>query len=94
MRKKKSIIHRFYAESLSKLWQAIDQVCYTVKHVVRVAKMVGADMNLVKAGGRFHEIGKLKSNNYVSAGLDIMKANNLFTDDVTVGQIILIPNRI
>lgn len=42
---------------------------------VRVAKMVGADMNLVKAGGRFHEIGKLKSNNYVSAGIDIMKAN-------------------
>ena len=40
MRKKKSIIHRFYVESLSKLWQAIDQVCYTVKHVVRVAKMV------------------------------------------------------
>ena len=40
MRKKKSIIHRFYVESLSKLWQAIDQVCYTVKHVARVAKMV------------------------------------------------------
>ena len=40
MRKKKSIIHGFYVESLSKLWQAIDQVCYTVKHVVMVAKMV------------------------------------------------------
>ena len=40
MRKKKGIIHRFYVESLSKLWQAIDQVCYTVKHVARVAKMV------------------------------------------------------
>ena len=40
MRKKKSIMHRFYAESLSKLWKAIDQVCYTVKHVARVAKMV------------------------------------------------------
>ena len=40
MRKKKSIMYRFYVESLSKLWQAIDQVCYTVKHVVRVAKMV------------------------------------------------------
>ena len=38
MRKKKSILHRFYIESLSKLWQ--DQVCYTVKHVARVAKMV------------------------------------------------------
>ena len=40
MRKKKGIIHRFYVESLSKLWKAIDQVCYTVKHVVIVAKMV------------------------------------------------------
>ena len=40
MRKKKGIIYRFYAESLLKLWQAIDQVCYTVKHVARVAKMV------------------------------------------------------
>ena len=40
MRKKKSIIHRFYVESLLKLWQAIDQVCYTIKHVVIVAKMV------------------------------------------------------
>ena len=40
MRKKKSIMHRFYAESLVKLWQAIDQVCYTIKHVVIVAKMV------------------------------------------------------
>ena len=40
MRKKKSIMHRFYAESMLKLWQAIDQVCYTVRHVARVAKMV------------------------------------------------------
>ena len=40
MRKKKGIMYRFYAKSLSKLWQAIDQVCYTVKHVARVAKMV------------------------------------------------------
>lgn len=38
MRKKKSIM--LYAESLAKLWQAIDQVYYTVKHVVRVMKMV------------------------------------------------------
>ena len=38
MRKKKSIM--LYAESLSKLWQAIDQVCYTIKHVIIVAKMV------------------------------------------------------
>lgn len=37
MRKKKSIMH---VESLSKLWQAINQVCYTIKHVARVAKMV------------------------------------------------------
>ena len=40
MRKKKGIMYRFYVESLSKLWQAIDQVCYTIKHVARVAKMV------------------------------------------------------
>lgn len=40
MRKKKSIMYRFYAESMLKLWQAIDQVYYTVKHVARVAKMV------------------------------------------------------
>ena len=40
MRKKKSIIHRFYVENMLKLWQAIDQVCYTVKHVAIVAKMV------------------------------------------------------
>ena len=40
MRKKKGIINRFYVESLAKLWQAIDQVCYTIKHVARVAKMV------------------------------------------------------
>lgn len=38
MRKKKSIM--LSTKGLSKLWQAIDQVCYTVKHVVRVAKMV------------------------------------------------------
>ena len=43
MRKKKSLMHRFYVESLSKLWQvknAIDQIYYTVKHVARVVKMV------------------------------------------------------
>ena len=40
MRKKKNVMYRFYVESLSKLWQSIDQVCYTVKHVARVAKMV------------------------------------------------------
>ena len=38
MRKKKGIM--LYVESLLKLWQAIDQVCYTVKHTARVAKMV------------------------------------------------------
>ena len=43
MRKKKSIMYRFYAKSLSKLWQVkdvINQVCYTIKHVARAAKMV------------------------------------------------------
>ena len=43
MRKKKGIMHRFYAESMLKLWQVkdvINQVCYTIKHVAIVAKMV------------------------------------------------------
>ena len=43
MRKKKSIMYRFYVESLSKLWKVkdvINQVCYTIKHVARVMKMV------------------------------------------------------
>lgn len=40
MRKKKNLMYRLYVESLAKLWQAINQVCYTVKHVARVAKMV------------------------------------------------------
>ena len=43
MRKKKSVMYRFYVENLSKLWQvkdAIDQVCYTIKHVARVTKMI------------------------------------------------------
>ena len=38
MRKNKSILHRFYVENLAKLQQ--DQICYTVKHVARVSKMV------------------------------------------------------
>ena len=42
---------------------------------VRVAKTVGADVQLVNAGARFHEIGKLKSQNYVSAGIEIMHKN-------------------
>lgn len=40
MRKKKNLMHRLYVESLAKLGQAINQVCYTIKHVARVAKMV------------------------------------------------------
>ena len=40
MRKKKNLMYRLYVKSLAKLWQAIDQVYYTVKHVARVAKMV------------------------------------------------------
>lgn len=42
---------------------------------VRVAKAVGADISLVNAGARFHEIGKLVSSNYVSAGIEIMQKN-------------------
>ena len=42
---------------------------------IRVAKAVGADVQLVNAGARFHEIGKLKSNNYVAAGIEIMHEN-------------------
>lgn len=42
---------------------------------VRVAKMIGANTSLVKAGARFHEIGRLKSENYISAGVEIMKKN-------------------
>ena len=40
MRKKKNVIHRFYIESIKTMANAIDQVCYTVKHVARVTKMV------------------------------------------------------
>ena len=47
MRKKKGIMHRFYAESMLKLWQAINQVYYTVKHVARVSKMVAECRSLL-----------------------------------------------
>ena len=36
-------MHRLFTESLSRLWQvknAIDQMCYTVKHVAIAAKMI------------------------------------------------------
>ena len=42
---------------------------------VRVAKQLNADILLVNAGARFHEIGKLKSRDYVSAGITILKEN-------------------
>lgn len=42
---------------------------------VRVAKELNANVLLVNAGARFHEIGKLKSRDYVSAGIQILKEN-------------------
>lgn len=42
---------------------------------VRVAKELNANILLVNAGARFHEIGKLKSRDYVSAGIEILKEN-------------------
>lgn len=42
---------------------------------VRVAKELNADILLVNAGARFHEIGKLKSRDYISAGIEILKEN-------------------
>lgn len=43
---------------------------------VRAAKKLHANVNLVNAGARFHEIGKLQSSNYIQAGIDIMKKNH------------------
>lgn len=42
---------------------------------VRAAKRLNANVNLVNAAARFHEIGRLKSRNYVSAGIEIMRKN-------------------
>lgn len=43
---------------------------------VRAAKRLNANVNLVNAAARFHEIGRLKSKNYVSAGVEIMRKNH------------------
>lgn len=43
---------------------------------VRAAKRLNANVNLVNAAARFHEIGRLKSRNYVSAGIEIMRKNH------------------
>lgn len=43
---------------------------------VKVAKEMSANMQLVNAGARFHEIGKLMGDDYVSCGIKIMKNNN------------------
>lgn len=43
---------------------------------VRAAVKMHANVNLVNAAARFHEIGRLQSRNYVSAGIDIMRKNH------------------
>lgn len=43
---------------------------------VRAAKKMHANVNLVNAGARFHEIGRLESNDYIPAGIQIMKKNH------------------
>lgn len=43
---------------------------------VRAAKKLHANVNLVNAGARFHEIGRLESNDYIPAGIQIMKKNH------------------
>jgi putative nucleotidyltransferase with HDIG domain len=40
---------------------------------MRVARELKANVALVNAGARFHEIGKLKSSNYVADGIEMMK---------------------
>lgn len=43
---------------------------------VQAAVKLHANVNLVNAAARFHEIGKLKSKNYVAAGVEIMRMNH------------------
>lgn len=43
---------------------------------VRAAKKLNANEQLVLAAARFHEIGKLKSEQYVSAGIQIMRKSH------------------
>ena len=43
---------------------------------VRAAKKMHANVSLVNAGARFHEIGRLESTDYIPAGLRIMKSNH------------------
>lgn len=43
---------------------------------VRVAKELNANISLVNAGARFHEIGRLTSRDYISSGIQIMKENH------------------
>lgn len=43
---------------------------------VKIAKELSADVQLVKAGARFHEIGKIESDDYIAAGVRIMKKNH------------------
>lgn len=55
-----------------------DAYCHCLQvsdFAVKVAKKMKANSNLVNAGARFHEIGKLKSNNYISAGIQILEKN-------------------
>lgn len=41
----------------------------------KVARELHANVLLTKAGARFHEIGKIKSSDYIATGINIMKEN-------------------
>lgn len=42
---------------------------------VKVARKMKVNVNLVNAGARFHEIGKLRDKNYISSGIQILQKN-------------------
>lgn len=43
---------------------------------VKVAKILKCNVNLVNTAARYHEIGKIRSGNYVEEGIKIMKKNH------------------
>ena len=45
-------------------------------YAVKVAKQMNCDYELVNLSARFHEIGKLRGNNYIEDGIKILKEND------------------
>ena len=51
---------------------------------VNVAKKMSANVELVKAGARFHEIGKIKGDNYISKGIEILRENKYPSEIINI----------